>query len=110
MCIQFLPLLALAASAAGAGAQVVGQKKAEHAMNDATAAERIRQKGIQSNAAGEFDASLLGSGRDVADKQIQEGEQQRLGGYQQAQGIPLAPASGQLVGGNNAAVNLQDQA
>lgn len=110
MCVQFLPLLALAATAAGTGAQMVGQSKAKQAMNDATAAERIRQQGIQGRAAAEFDTSLQGSGRDVADKQIASGEQERLSGYQGAQAVPLTSAGGLLVGGQSAALNLQDQA
>lgn len=110
MCYQFLPLIALAATAAGTGASVVGQQKAKHAMQDATQAERIRQKGIQDRAAGAFDESLAQSDKSVADEQIKQGEQERLQGYRNLQQIPVAVPGGQLVGGQNPAMVLQDQA
>jgi hypothetical protein len=105
-----LPIIAAAAAVASAGAGVAGQQKAKSAMNQMTMAELLRQRGIQDKASSAFAESLSQSGKDTADSQIQQGQEQRESGYNAAQAVPLSAGSAPLVGGNSAVLNLQDQA
>lgn len=103
-----LPAIALALTAAGTATTMAGQSKAKSAMNNRTMEELIRQKGIQQSANEEFAKSLAASGRGTADVQRQQGEQERLSGYEQAQSIPVGTQSAPLIGGNSAALTMQD--
>lgn len=105
-----IPLLALAAAGAGAGLQVAGTNRAKDAMNDKTREELFRQREIQSKAAQEFAKSLQGSGQEVVQEQLQEGETEKANLYQQLQSVPLAAGSQQMVGGTSPVQNLQDAA
>lgn len=105
-----IPVLALAAAAAGTGMQVAGANKAANAMNNKTVEELNRQRGTQQKASAEFASSLGQSGKDVADTQIASGEQERTQMYDKLQSVPLAAGSQPLVGGTSSAINLRDNA
>lgn len=103
-------LASIAATVGGTAASVAGQEKAKRAMNNATNLELMRQRGIQDKSSAEFAQSLAQSLQPVANKQMQEGETEKLQGYEQAQAVPINVGNQQLVGGQNAALNLQDNA
>lgn len=105
-----VPILALAAAAAGTGLQMAGTQKAKTAMNNRTMEELLRQQGIQGKAAKEFAQSLQGSGEEVTQQQLQEGETEKAGLYDQLQSVPLAAGSQPLVGGSSPVQNLRDSA
>lgn len=65
-----LVLAALALSAAGTGAQMIGQGEAQSARKAAVGAEMRRQSGYRKDAQAVADQSISESGRDVADPGI----------------------------------------
>jgi hypothetical protein len=68
----------LAVSAAGTGAQMIGQNEAQSARESAQRAEMNRQSGYRKNAQAVVDQSIAESGRDTADPAIAAGADNRV--------------------------------
>jgi len=77
MCLPALAIASLAMTAAGTAAQAAGARKARKAMDGAREAERIRQKGFQSQSDSLFAESLGQQGADTQKQKIADAEAAR---------------------------------
>lgn len=100
-----VPLLALAA---GAGLQAAGAQQAQDAMNRKTSEELQRQKKIQDKSKKVFSVSLGSSGKDTAERKIDEGQAQREQAYTDVQAVPLTQGGSVIPQGNSSSMMLRD--
>lgn len=89
-----LALAALAVSAAGGAAQMVGQHEAASARSAAVGAENRRQKGYRDQAAAVANQSIAESGRDTADPAIANAADERAARFNAIVNQAQAPTTG----------------
>ncbi len=91
-----LPLIALAASAAGTGMQISAANSEKNAMNDKLAQEAARQQGYQKKASTAYQTSLAQSTPQAATQQWNDQTNKAMAEYQKVAGIPMtaAPSTG----------------
>lgn len=92
-----LALAALAVSAAGTGAQMVGQNEAQSARDRAQRAEMNRQTGYQRQAQAVADQSIAESGRSTADPAMAQATDQRVANFNRIVSQGQAPLTGNTV-------------
>lgn len=88
-----IPLLSVAAAAAGTGLTMASQSAQQDAQNKAISAEMLRQQNYSKQAGSVFDSSLAQSGRTAADSEIAQGVQQASGNYAKYGAVPLGVAA-----------------
>lgn len=109
MCLQFLPLIAAAASVAGTGLSMAGAQEARDAANRATSQELERQRKLQVQAEQQYAMARNQATPEQAASTISGAANQRQQDYQQIQGLPLSYSQpGTQIG--KAVVNARDAA
>lgn len=92
-----LPAAAIALTAAGTGATMAGNAKAQRNMERKVQQELIRQKGYQQQADAVYQANAQASDPTKAKSEISSGASEREQAYQQAQAVPLGLSQAQNV-------------
>jgi len=102
------PLIALALTAAGAAANAAGVRKAQRAQDGAREAERIRQKGFQSEADARAIENRSSTGKDATDAGMKKAEGERKAASDAAVAEVKAPveATGANLAGDSSAAKL----
>jgi hypothetical protein len=102
------PLIALALTAAGTAASSAGARKAQKAQAGAREAERLRQKGYQSEADARAEENFTKTGKDATDAGMKNAEDERKAASDEAVANVRAPveAAGANLAGDSAAARL----